>query len=297
MRRNHSYHPIFWTIYISPEKARSKIASMSVAQINHSTYENHTPLSFAILKGKIHVVKLLIQYGADINHCFSVAFAPILLAAACGHTEILSVLLSSEYIQPLVTCHNQRNALMWSIGQGHDDCAKVIIDSNKIPINAQDKFGNTALIYAVQTQNNALIAYIAQKYQTDIQITNQQSLTAMDIATLTGRPEQVYEICRHKKFVPFFRFDQLCWITSHSLGHLIAEGKWYAPKNFCYLVIRPLTVLLSFYAYVFPIPLIKKPTVKPSSIKDAHSDCPFIHTIDLQPPSEIPRVRARGSSL
>ena len=297
MTRDQSYHPIFWIIYASPEKINSTLLKMSVDEINGSYYKGHTPLSFAIIKGSVHAVRRLIEKGADINHSHFNDYKPLLLAAVCGYEEIITTLILRPNIQPNITCRRQKNALILAICNNNTACAAALIASKKVNINHQDELGNTALMYAVLTHNQNITAQLAEQREIILKLKNHQSLTALDVATYIDEPTQVYHICRHQNSIPLFRFDQLCWITSQSLGYLIAEGKWYAPKDFLFLTFRPITLALSLYNLIFPSPLFRRAPIVPTKVKDAQSDCPYIHTIDLQPYAEIPRSRPRVGSL
>jgi ankyrin repeat protein len=56
-------------------------------------YDDSTPLSIAISKGDIEVVKKFIEYGADVNEK-SNGMSPLMIAARYNKVEIIKVLIS-----------------------------------------------------------------------------------------------------------------------------------------------------------------------------------------------------------
>ena len=98
----------------------------------------------------IQIVKLLIQYGADVNARDNRGFTPLILSARFSHdkTDIAKILLSA----------------------GAD-------------VNAQNNYGNTALMEAADHRGGNLVTLLLQA-GADVNAQNNEGLTALSIAQL-----------------------------------------------------------------------------------------------------------------
>ena len=97
-----------------------------------------TALHWACHKGYGSVLTELVNAGATINSVTQNASTPLILAASCGHIEIVSFLLNCSSQKGFVSLlRHYLNSMI------HDKASYSIVD-----INAGDRDGKTALIWA-----------------------------------------------------------------------------------------------------------------------------------------------------
>ena len=103
------------------------------------------PLTIACRVGHIEVVKLLLQYGArsipDTNGCY-----PIHFAAQEGHAEICRLLYQYEGWD-LQDKYNDWTPLFHAARHGHEDCVRVLLELGS-RVGVTDETGKQAVFYA-----------------------------------------------------------------------------------------------------------------------------------------------------
>ena len=80
------------------------------SEVSMKTYSLDTPLHYAARVGCSRCVKLLLQYGSDINAVNSVGATPFYLAATRGNTKVMEVLIEENAVTS-ITPKNSRTAL------------------------------------------------------------------------------------------------------------------------------------------------------------------------------------------
>lgn len=119
------------------------------ADVN-ATWEDLTPLHYAIFDGNVEITKFLIEHGADVNYRNSAkSLAPLLLAIRVGNVEITKILIEHgadvqyttndvqyttkyEYNTMYVATQGRPNAttpLLFAIRLGHVEIAELLIES------------------------------------------------------------------------------------------------------------------------------------------------------------------------
>ncbi|MGQ7944108.1 ankyrin repeat domain-containing protein [Flavobacterium sp. WC2509] len=71
----------------------SNLNSFSNTSYEVKSHENVSPLSIAIYKGDLNIVKKFVEYGADVNEQ-SNGLSPLMVAARYNKVEIIKYLLS-----------------------------------------------------------------------------------------------------------------------------------------------------------------------------------------------------------
>ncbi|XP_053202817.1 ankyrin repeat and SAM domain-containing protein 3-like [Panonychus citri] len=90
------------------------------ANVDQPNESGWTPLMYAAHYGHYNVVKMLIDYGANVNLCESVkGRTPLMLAASCGHTRCLEVLITLGAADIEMTDSQGHNAAYYAIHSGH----------------------------------------------------------------------------------------------------------------------------------------------------------------------------------
>ena len=124
--------------------------------------DNQTALHYASFRGNIKIIKLLIENYADVNAVTSNGYN-MLHKAAQGNKPSAIVYFHKKYNMDLeATCENKMNALHLSATIGMDNSVIFLLSLGLNP-NIQDKFGYTALHYAVKKSHIRIIKKLLQK--------------------------------------------------------------------------------------------------------------------------------------
>lgn len=107
-----------------------------------------TLLNFAISKGYISLVELLIKHGADIHQPNRAGENAILMAAKTGNVQMMDILLRAGADIKSVNPQNGKTALHLAARSGVLEAVNYLIDKGA-NINARDKEGNNAIFEAI----------------------------------------------------------------------------------------------------------------------------------------------------
>ena len=111
---------------------------------NNSTW---TSLMKAAHKGNKEVVSLLLEKGADVNAKTDYGRTALMAASNQGKTEIVSMLLEKG-ADVNMNDHNGTTALMEASAYGHTEIVSMLVEKGA-DVNAKDKDGSTAIIVAI----------------------------------------------------------------------------------------------------------------------------------------------------
>ncbi|RSM07682.1 hypothetical protein CDV31_008462 [Fusarium ambrosium] len=106
--------------------ARHLIEAGALVNIEDANFE--TPLIMAAKDGRISLVKLVLDAGADIDaKGWYYGMTALSLAAAKGHTDVVELLLQNNATTDFVD-ETGRKALAWAIEEGHDDIVALLVN-------------------------------------------------------------------------------------------------------------------------------------------------------------------------
>lgn len=128
----------------------------NVAYINAQDRSKKTALHIAAAKSSVHIVELLLQYGADLMATTQAAWTPLHNAAKEGKTEILQMLLDYNADAEAVT-DNGRTALHWAAENGHTDCVQCLIPHTRSRRHAKDAKGKSPWMLAARRHHNSIM--------------------------------------------------------------------------------------------------------------------------------------------
>ena len=107
-------------------------------------HQGRTPLSWAAQEGRLSIVELLIQGGADLDGTDSRGNTPLHRAAENGH-EAVARLLIDKGADVKAQNKDGSTALIWASRNGHEAVARLLIDKGA-DVKAQNKDGSTSLV-------------------------------------------------------------------------------------------------------------------------------------------------------
>jgi len=158
-------------------------------------YKNLTALAHASVKGRINIVKLLLEYKPNINKQFLQGFNALFFAITYKNNEIVTLLVEngadieiriSQGFTPLILAASDNNI----------DTVKLLLEKGA-DINAQTANKGTALILAV-IKNNVEIVKLLLEYNPDINMTEGiQGVTALDLAIDGNNQEIIHLLEEH----------------------------------------------------------------------------------------------------
>ena len=153
------------------------------ADINVRDNDGFTPLYIATYKKEsIVLIKLLLEYGANINEC-SLNYKKT-VPTIINNLEIFNLLINNPNFFIDQFSKYGENLLMNAIEIGNFDYIQKLLDKD-ININAVDKDGDTALHYALRKKDETIIALLCSHPKIVPFIPNRYGRTAIDLSKET----------------------------------------------------------------------------------------------------------------
>lgn len=184
------------------------------ADVNFTFFDDDSPLNCAIesdKKGRLKLVHLLVEYGADCNKPDSFGEAPLLNAAwtSCWYedkgtkqwyrhdeekakesTEIYQYILKHVKDKNPKSVYSGDTALSMAAENGNESLTKFLIYEQRLDINAQNDWGETALFLIAEYDNEEeqliKIAKLLIDSGIDVSIKDNEGNTAYEYAVKNG---------------------------------------------------------------------------------------------------------------
>lgn len=122
------------------------------ADVNLAVFRGWTALHWAAKNGHEVVLPLLIEHGADVNASGN-SWTPILVAAENGHERVIRFLADNKADVNAEDYHGRR-VLHWSGMHGHTSIIRLLVLERGANIDAVDRWGRTALIWAIENKQH-----------------------------------------------------------------------------------------------------------------------------------------------
>lgn len=150
----------------------SVLVTLYHASIDLLTQESETPLIIAVLTNNLEMVRLLISYGAYLQHTNNQGASALHLAAGFGYTSIVRELLSQgAWIE--LEDNEGESPLFYAVRESHQHVVKLLLDAGANP-NHPNNDQDTPLSLAHECDNqdatsNAIItmlnAHVSRPHQ------------------------------------------------------------------------------------------------------------------------------------
>lgn len=122
--------------------------------INSKDHHNETGIIIATDRNDIAMVKLFLEYGANVNIASDeIDNTPIMIASVKGYTDIVQVLIEKSNPDMTILNGYGGTALIPACERGHVDIVKLLLEKTDVKVNHINKLGWTALLEAVVLSN------------------------------------------------------------------------------------------------------------------------------------------------
>lgn len=189
------------------------LAMQRVVNLNLKDQLGHTPLSQAISAGfEQGVDRLLRTSGINLETRDLEGRTPLSLAAEKGLAKVVAQLLSSEEVNPDSRDNTGRSPLSWAIclqlntpwsdysdatTDGRLEVAKLLLQTNKIDLNAEDDEGWTLSGRAISNElGDGILDLLLAREDVDLQHVDAKSRTFLSIAMSRGEPVLIQKVRR-----------------------------------------------------------------------------------------------------
>ena len=116
--------------------------------INSRTDVGGTPIYYAALHGRVEVLRLLLERGADANIPDAQDVPPLYMAAEKNHSDVVRVLL--EVVDPRRATWKGFSPLHVAADMGSIASLEVLLEDGRLSVNGQSANGATPLYYAAR---------------------------------------------------------------------------------------------------------------------------------------------------
>lgn len=170
-----------------------------ISFVNQKNKSGFTALHYACYNGNIKLIKLLINYGADINMINNNGLNVLHLAAQGNQSTPLYYFIH-KYKMNINTIDKLGNTpLHWACFYNNDKSLNFLLLCDEININIKNKSGFTALHFSVLGNNiNAIKKLILAG--ADISIKNNNNETCLDLA-IKKNYKEIKDTLIHKNFL------------------------------------------------------------------------------------------------
>ncbi len=181
LERKAEYSTIHVAAFIGDEKMVKKILNENIGINNKDDDGNRRALYFASLEGQDKIVKLLIEFGVDINT--KSKYFPTPLEAAAGKGYINTVKLLTQNRAKI------GEGVIEASLHGHLEVAKLLI-AKGADVNTKNKYSETALNFATEKGHKDIVELLMQN-GADITAKNKYGANLVHSAASSGNMELV----------------------------------------------------------------------------------------------------------
>ena len=177
-----------------------------------NTFHSLTPLWYAACNGRLDMVKLLQELGADLNAVSHTETTSVNNACSKGELEIVKFLVR-QGADIHIPDKRGRTCLMNSV-----HCLELcrFLINNGAVVDAQDNLGNTALHHAIMEGDLETVQLLLD-HGSDQNIKNKQGDDALQLASLRGKELIVMELKTRQKPTALRWIESLQLLGSHCL--------------------------------------------------------------------------------
>lgn len=135
-----------------------------------------SPMHYAAVQEYFNIIELFL--GGDLNGIKKNGMTPLMEAAADGKVALVQLLLEIDTVKADLTNESGMNALHVALKAKQNYAARLLINSGKIDLNAQDGDGNTPMHWATRKKLMEMVEVLLKK-GVNIHIKNKEGKTPL----------------------------------------------------------------------------------------------------------------------
>lgn len=170
-------------LYTATIEIRNKISSIVNSKLFGSAV---TALSVATQSEHPKVVKMLIDYGADVKLTKDNGATALYIAAEIGNLEITKIFLDKR-VDPNLVMNDGSNSLHAAANGGYTEVVKLLI-GHHAKVNSIDNFKCTPLYYSAKNGHKDVVSVLL-KHKADPNLDDDMGLSPLLLATQNGHVE------------------------------------------------------------------------------------------------------------
>ncbi|VDM96170.1 unnamed protein product [Thelazia callipaeda] len=168
---------------------------------SHIETNRNTALTLACFQGRTDVVRLLLEYNANVEHRAKTGLTPLMEAANGGYVEVGELLLSAGADPNTAPVPTSRDtALTIAADKGHHKFVEMLIHA-RAQIDVKNKKGCTALWLACHGGHLETVQTLV-KHEADVDSQDNRSVSPLIIAFRRGHMKVVKYMVRHVQQFP-----------------------------------------------------------------------------------------------
>ena len=175
------------------------------------SFHSVTPLRHAAIRGKLEVVKLLQELGANINAVSNTELTSVNYACCRRHVETAKFLVKQR---ANINRPDERGETCLMNSVHCLELCQFLID-NGARVNKQDRLGNTALRHAIENDYLEIVQLLLD-HGSNQNVKNKLGDDALQFASLRGKEKIVMELVASQKPTPSRLFESLQLLGSYS---------------------------------------------------------------------------------
>ncbi|XP_058810678.1 kinase D-interacting substrate of 220 kDa B-like [Phymastichus coffea] len=165
------------------------------ADVNAEDVDNWTALLFAAKEGYDDVCLELLEHGADLEHRDAGGWSALMWASYKGRTSTVTLLLARNAdVNAYGNYHI--SSLLWAAGRGYTDIVKELL-AHGAKVNVGDKYGTTAIVWAARKGSLEIVDALLKAGST-VDTAGMYSWTPLIVATLGNHVEVVLLLLDYK---------------------------------------------------------------------------------------------------
>lgn len=186
--------PLYYAIQCNHPEMVKLLLDYGADVNSKNSYYGSTMLHYALHYNYPEIVKLLLDYGADINCRNRYGYPPLHYTIEYGHMATVKLLLNHGADVNLKNI-DEETPLHIATKNGYTEIVKLLLDYGA-DVNLNDKYECTALYHAVQIGNTE-ISKLLLDHGADVNLKNKYQETPLHIAAKDGLTKTVHQIITH----------------------------------------------------------------------------------------------------
>jgi ankyrin repeat protein len=180
--------PLFYASLLGIHDTVIYLIEEAKLDVNHIDRLNRTALQAACYKGKLSIIKLLLEKGADMAVADNEGVTPLNSASDSGHVEVVKLLLERG-ADVAVADNDGETPLNSALRNGHIEVVKLLLERGA-DVAVADNDGWTPLNLASYNGHVEVVKLLLER-GADVAVADNKGWTPLNLASYSGHVEMV----------------------------------------------------------------------------------------------------------